>query len=248
MIGSETKALRPCPGMWPARARLRRIMLISDSAAGLQKQEEYVEYPVIMEFYQSLLWRWLPTLLLSLSLLVLCSSCTEIQSRSIPAAVAAPEPHTHALAEQFFMLGDYERALLEYEQIYETALALDDKNHALYGLACTQMMLARTKEQLVEAIDNLQKWDVNKGTAPFTENRHLLILALKQQGNLLLEKDHTFIDQENRQKSVIANLQSKISEMTAENENLQIELKKLQKQIEEIEAIDENVQSKRKPL
>ena len=36
--------------------------------------------------------------------------------------------------------------------------------------------------------------------------------------------------------------------MTAENENLQIEIKKLQKQIEEIEAIDENVQSKRKPL
>ena len=114
-----------------------------------------------------------------------------MQHQNYSATAVAPEQHTHVLAEQLFMIGDYENALLEYEQIYETALSPEDKNHALYGLACTQMMLARNKEQLVEAIDNLQKWDANKGTAPFTENRHLLILALKQQGTRLQEKDNT---------------------------------------------------------
>ncbi len=201
-----------------------------------------------MNVCQSMLSRWMTVLLLSIPLLFLCSSCAEIPPQSIPASAAAPKQHAHALAEQLFMLGDYERALLEYEQIYETALSMEDKNLALYGLACTQMILARNKEQLLEAIDNLQKWDVNKGTAPFTENRHLLILALKQQGTLLLDKDNTLTKQDNQQKSVIADQQSKITQITAENENLQIELKKLQKQIEEIEAIDENVQNKRKPL
>lgn len=201
-----------------------------------------------MEVYQSLLWRWLPALMLSIPLLFLCSSCIELPPRSNPASAAAPAQQAHALGEQLFMLGDYQGALLEYEQIYETALSRDDKNQALYGLACTQMMVARSKEQLVEAIDNLQKWDIHKGTAPFTENRHLLILALKQQATHLQETDNTSAERENRQKSVIADQQSKITEMTAENETLQLELKKLQKQIEEIEAIDENVQSKRKPL
>lgn len=201
-----------------------------------------------MDIYQSWLRRRLPALLICLSLLFLCSSCIVKPPKSIPASAAAPEPQPHALAEQFFMLGDYERALLEYEQIYDTAPSLKDQNHALYGLACTQMMLAGTKEQVFEAIDNLQKWDVDKGTATFTENRHLLILALKQLQTLLREKDHTFSARKNQQKSVITKQQAKITKLTSENENLQIEVKKLQRQIEELEAIDENVQSKRKPL
>ncbi len=181
-------------------------------------------------------------------LLFLCTSCAEMQRQNSPVPATLPEQHNPALAEQFFINGDFENALLEYEQIYETALSWEDKNHALYGLACTQMMLARNEDQLVEAITNLQKWDAKKGTASFTENRHLLVLALKQQSTLIEEKNKTLKERENLQNTVIANQQLKITQMTTDNENLQIELRKLQKQIEEIEAIDENVQNKRKPL
>ena len=160
----------------------------------------------------------------------------------------APVNDTQTFAEQLFINGDFENAILEYEQIYDTALSPEDKNSALYGLACTQMMLARTEEQLVESISNLQKWDANKGTAPFTENRHLLLLSLKQQSGLIVKKKTAFVERENLQNSLIANQQIKISQMTSTIESLQSQIKKLGNQIKELEAIDENVQKQRKPL
>lgn len=198
-----------------------------------------------MNAHQLVLFRQAPTVILAVLLLFFSTSCTALQRQNFPVPT---DHHTHALAEQLFLNGDFENALLQYEQIYETALSPEDKNHALYGLASTQMMLARNANQLIESIGNLQKWDASKGTAPFTENRHLLVLALKQQGTLIEEKNKTLTERENLQNSVIANQQLKITQMTAANEQLQLEIKKLQKQIEEIEAIDENVQSKRKPL
>ena len=190
---------------------------------------------------QSLFVRRLCPLLL---LLALCSSCKIMQMQAFP----PPAEHTQAFAEQLFINGDFENALLEYEQIYDTALSPEDRNHALYGLACTQMMLARTEDQLVEAISNLQKWDANKGSAPFGENRHLLVLSLKQQGELIQEKNKALIERENLQKSLIADQQIKIAEMTSNMDKLQNQIKKLRNQIEEIEAIDENVQKQKKPL
>lgn len=160
----------------------------------------------------------------------------------------APAEHTQAFAEQLFINGDFENAILEYEQIYDTAFSPEDKNHALYGLACTQMMVARTADQLVEAIDNLQKWDANKGSAPFRENRHLLVLSLKQQGEFIEEKNRTQIERENLQKSLIADQQIKIAKMTSTTNNLQSQVEELRNQIKELEAIDENVQKQRKPL
>lgn len=160
----------------------------------------------------------------------------------------APAEHTQAFAEQLFINGDFENAILEYEQIYDTALSPEDKNHALYGLACAQMMVARTADQLVEAIDNLQKWDANKGSAPFRENRHLLVLSLKQQGEFIEEKNRTQIERENLQKSLIADQQIKIAKMTSTTNNLQSQVEELRNQIKELEAIDENVQKQRKPL
>lgn len=197
-----------------------------------------------MNVYQSVLFRRASTALVAVILLFICTSCAEWKKQKFP----VPADHLiHSVAEQHFLNGDFENALLQYEQIYETALSPEDKNHALYGLACTQMMLAHNANQLVEAIANLQTWDANKGNAPFTENRHLLILALKQQSTLI-ERNKTLTERENLQKSVIANQRVKITQMTTANEQLQVEIKKLQKQIEEIEAIDENAQSKRKPL
>ena len=196
--------------------------------------------------YQSVLFRRRPTVLSAVLLLFLCTCCTPLQQQKFP--VLAAKRHAPSLTDQLFIKGDFENALLEYEQTYETALSREDKNQALYGLACTQLILARNTDQLVEAINNLQKWDAGKGDAPFTENRHLLILALQKQSTLITEKNKSLAARENLQNAVIADQQLKITQMTTTNEQLEIEIKKLQKQIEEIEAIDENVQSKRKPL
>jgi hypothetical protein len=183
-------------------------------------------------------------LLLVLLLLPLCNSCTMTQLRTF----TIPTDDTQAFAEQLFINGDFERAILEYEQIYETALSSEDRNQALYGLACSQMMVARTDEQLIEAISNLQKWDANKGTAPLSENRHLLVLSLKQQRELLEEKNREKIAREAEQISLIDGQKIEISQMMSTVEKLQNQIEALQNQIEALEAIDENVQEKRKSL
>jgi hypothetical protein len=198
----------------------------------------------VMRTYQTLLtWRC-RQLFLSLLLLSLCSSCTLLQ---LPAFPVSAEPGL-AFAEQLFINGEFERALHEYQQIYETAQSPEEKNLALYGLACSQMMLARTDEQLVEAIGNLQKWDAIKGTAPFRENRHLLVLALKQQGELIKEKNKEQAAREAQQITLIDNQKKKIAQMVSTVENLQNQVKELQYQLQALEAIDENVQEIRKTL
>jgi len=179
-----------------------------------------------------------------LLLLQLSCSCTVWQ---LPEFIS-PANHTQAHAEQLFINGDFQNALLEYEHSYETALSPTEENQALYGLACTQMMLAENQSQLIEAIGNLQKWDANKGSAPFTENRHLLMLALQQQSGRMEQREKTLTDRDNQKNALIANQQLKISQLTANAEQLQSRINQLQTQIAELEAIDKNVQENRKPL
>ena len=170
------------------------------------------------------------------------SSCTSFISSFDLVQPQEEEVKTaQASADILFINGDFENALLEYEQIYETALSHEDRNSALYGLACTQIMLANSDLQLIEAIDNLLRWDANKGPSPFTENRHLLTLALRQQSYLIQQKHVALATREKRKNNVIAYQKKKISQMSGT-------LKNLQNQLEELEEIDETYQEKRKPL
>ena len=182
--------------------------------------------------------------LLALFFLTLCCSCTMMQLPTL----SLQAKKTQSFAEQLFINGDFKGALQEYKQAYETAPSPEARNMALYGLACTQMMLAHDDDQLVEAINNLQKWDAQKGTAPFGENRHLLVLALKQQSERIQKRSKTQAKNENQKNSLIANQQIKIVQMTSTIETLQSQIEKLQNQIAELEAIDKNVQEKRKSL
>jgi len=170
-------------------------------------------------------------------LALLLASCTQLQLPNKPLAPTAPQ----ANAEKLFINGDFENALVEYEQIYKTSLDLKDKNNALYGLACTQLMLARSDEQVLEAISNLQRWDAMKGSDPFMENHHLLILALKRQSELIQEKNLELVERETQKNTLIEHQRIKISQMATT-------LEKLQKQLTELEAMDETIQEKRRPL
>jgi hypothetical protein len=183
-------------------------------------------------------------LMVLMLLLLLCSSCAMLQ---VP-PLEVPAKNIEAFAEQLFLNGDFETALLEYELIHKTALSPEDKNHALYGLACTQMMLAHNEEQFIEAINNLQKWDAAKATAPFSENRLLLVLALKQQSKRLTEQDKERIVRETAQTTLIDDQKKKISEMMSTVQKLHTQIEELHNQIAALEAIDENVQEKQKAL
>lgn len=183
---------------------------------------------------------------LFLLLLALCSSCIVVQQPK--SSAPAENTRSRSLAEQFFLNGDFEKALLEYQQIYQTALSAEERNHALYGLACTQMMLAHSEEQFIEGIGNLQKWDADKGNAPFSENMQLLVLSLKQQSKRIEENNKDRIARETEQMVLIDEQKKKISEMTSTVEKLQTQIEELNNQITALEAIDENVQEKQKSL
>jgi hypothetical protein len=177
----------------------------------------------------------------SAAILLFCASCAQPPPPAPPPEpVAVAEPVQDA-AEILFLNGDFANALLEYELVSETALAAEDRIPALYGLACTQMMLAHSEEQLGEAIGNLEKWDAEKGAAAFTENRRLLILALKYQSKFMQNEILEQAILAKQKDSLIADQNVKITQMATIVDNLQ-------KQLEELEAIDENFQEKRKPL
>jgi hypothetical protein len=170
---------------------------------------------------------------------ILCSSCAQ------PPAPEPPEPEElpsyQSRGDELFLNENYADALLEYEHDYETALAPEDRNHALYGLACTQLVLAYSDSQMTEAIDNLAKWDDEKGDIALTENRHLLVAALKIQGQRILKIHQEQSHLAKQKNNIIANQRKKITQMVNTVDNLQ-------KQLEELEAIDETLQEKKKPL
>lgn len=101
--------------------------------------------------------------------------------------------------------------------------------------------MARNDRELAEGIGNLEKWDEEKGNGPFQENRHLLVLSLKQQGELLIKRNREQQKQGNRKDRRIANQKEQIAQLT-------VTIEMLQKQLDELEAIDENFQEKRKTL
>jgi hypothetical protein len=176
----------------------------------------------------------------TLAVLLCCASCAE-------PPLPPPEPPAPAAevvvdaTEALFLNGDFANALLEYEHISETALAPEDRIPALYGLACTQLMLARSDEQLAEAIATLEQWDTEKGSSALTENRRLLILALKHQTQFMQNKILEQATSAKRKEILIAQQKEKITQLGAFVGNLQ-------KQLDQLETIDENVQEKRKPL
>ena len=144
-------------------------------------------------------------------------------------------------AEILFLNGNFKEAQDEYEKLLAAASTAQDYQIALYGLACSQLIQARNDTELLKAIGNLQKWDALKGGEPFVENYHMLILALKQQGELIRQKNTIQALHDKNKNILIRSQKKRIAQMA----NI---VKKLQNQIEELEKIDQTFQEKRKPL
>lgn len=130
---------------------------------------------------------------------------------------------------------------MQFEHDYETALAEDDRQLALYGLSCTQLAQATGDEQLVQAIANLEHWVEEHEKNPGDINPRLLVVAFKAQGERLHVKGQELSRLVKRKNGIIASQRKKITEMADTVDNLQ-------KQLEELEAIDETLQERRKAL
>jgi len=168
----------------------------------------------------------------------LCGGCAKPPEPSPPPPLQMPQ---QSVGEKLFLSQDYAGALLEFEHDYETALAPEDRIQALYGLACTQLVLAHSNNQLAEALSNLDKWDMDKGDTQLPENRSLLLTALKIMNDHLEKRNQEQLRITKQKNSLITHQRKKIAQMANTVDNLQ-------KQLEELEAIDETLQEKKKPL
>lgn len=168
-----------------------------------------------------------------LLLFVLCCSCNQIQI----ATVHQDQLPSTLSAEILFINGNFKEALEKFQEIYKTSTSEEEQTLSLYGIACSQMMLAKNDAKFLESIKYLQKWDAQKGSKAFTENRHLLVLALVHQSELLKKRNL----QARKKNSVIAYQKKKIQQMSETLENLRT-------QLTELENLDENFQELKKPL
>lgn len=178
------------------------------------------------------------TFLFSTCLLALISlsGCAPIQDFAL---IPDDDGEIQQKAERLFINGDLQNALLQYEHIRDTTLSNQQRTRALYGLACTQIILAESDDQLAEGILNLNRWSSEKGTDNVVENRHLLVLALMRQRERLLRQQ-----QERRNKNKIQRRQ--ISHQKKVISRLGETMTNLQNQLKELEALDEHYQEQKR--
>lgn len=167
---------------------------------------------------------------------IFSSSCTQAPPSPEPIKPAGP-----SVGETLFLSENYEKALAEYSTHYETAVTPEDRSHALFGLACTQLTLAHSDSQLAEAINTLEKWEAENVGSPSLENPRLLVIALKALNERAQKKSQEHAQLLKRKNTAIANQKKKIAQLGGTVDSIQ-------KQIDQLEAIDETLQEKKKSL
>lgn len=185
------------------------------------------------------------TIILLLSLLSFLAGCAPL---NLP-PLEQPTENSRKIeaAERLFINGNFHQALVEYEQLSHQNLSPREKDHVLYGIACTRLMLAANEEELVLAINDLQQWDINKGSARFSENRHLLVMGLQQQAALIRERNKIQAKKDMQKNTLIDDQKKSIVDQNEKISQLNSQLEKLQTQLLELEKVEENVQEKRIP-
>ena len=145
-----------------------------------------------------------------------------------------------------FQNKDYEKALEIYRMLSELARDEGIRKKALYGLACTRLILATTPEELSESIILLDAWtqlDMQEAVEGYSLFLEPLLLQKgfpdkkEKMPDVSSELEHTIAGQEKE----ILLLKRRIKEMEKENE-------KLNHQLNSLEDIDKDIKKKMKEL
>jgi hypothetical protein len=161
-------------------------------------------------------------------------------------ALKGPPPDYEIAALKRAQGAFFSEDFAEAEQIFTDILANSDKgvykNEALYGVACTRMMVAEDVERYKAAIRLLETWRLQGvGINEFGENPRMIIQALA--------RSVTFLECEPEIKYVINKKNDElVKKQQDEIQKLYDTIGRLQHQISVLEAIDQETQEKRKPL
>ncbi len=183
-------------------------------------------------------------------LLLILTGCSAIQNR------LTDPPDADALSlnrgDEAFKNKDYQKAL----EIYSTLSRLSEnekiRRKALYGLACTKLILAETVNDLNESII---LWDVwSQLVPPVTEDedpRMLKPILLRKALPGITEEGVKKRSNTSKNKVTLKTLEtkeSKILQLETQLKAVEKEKQTLKQQISSLEAIDQKIQEKKKEI
>lgn len=167
-----------------------------------------------------------------------------------------------------FEKGDFEAAEKIFQDLRSAGNPLI-KRQAIYGLACTHLMIAENRAEYIEAVYLLDQWRRISSDAFGPEDPRMflsffpeMIYQKSKKENKASENEKTmeepFLFMKYDYEKEIEALQRRIRSMEkrlkiidtqkAEMEEMEDELKKLKDQIETIETIDQEIQEKKQGL
>ncbi|NLI34647.1 MAG: hypothetical protein GX422_17975 [Deltaproteobacteria bacterium] len=202
------------------------------------------------------------------AILVLCllglgiTACAP--SRAVqPAAVSTPRPAEVELrlwreGVESFSKSDYEKALALFETLSESARDSEMSRKALFGLASTRLVLAKTQAEFNEAMVLLNCWKEIAPAEMSSEDPRLLLSALERFSEFSAAETPRPKTRRKDRDIVYSNflacrnsLQLKEKEMERMKSRLESrdrEIKKLKSQIESLEAIHQKFQERKQEV
>lgn len=151
-------------------------------------------------------------------------------------------------AEAAYFAGDYNTAGEFFAKIRRTSTTEEHQNHALYGIACVEIVTAEQSGDVRAALSALQGWrEPEKVKGGFYENPRMIISALRSRVDLLYrepEPQQESLEEEEGSSSA----SQKEREQQEQIAKLKEKIKTLEHQISVLEAIDQEIQEKRKPI
>ncbi len=167
--------------------------------------------------------------------MLLCTSVLLFSCSVVPVVISSdPDMQKLKLGETLFEQEHYKEAEKTFIAVLEAHIPINTANTAVYNLACTRIMQAKTLEDLSNALILLDTWRQTSQPIISVENPQMVITAQKKIAQII-EADVIARQLEDKKNKQIILQQSKMIET-------------LQHQISALEAIDQELQEKKKPL
>jgi len=197
-------------------------------------------------------------MLVFVSLLIMIAGCSTLDTvlYGSPEAQKTDPPDADALTlsqgAEAFRNGAYEIAIEIYSGLSQLAEDEKARRKALYGLACTKLVMAETANDLNESIILWDTW--SQLLPPVTEDedpRMLKPVLLRKALPGMDEKRVKKRTDASKNKVNLKTLEAKdtqILQLEAQLKEMEKEIAKLKQQISSLEAIDQKIQEKKKEV
>ncbi|RJP76251.1 MAG: hypothetical protein C4522_18730 [Desulfobacteraceae bacterium] len=152
-----------------------------------------------------------------------------------------------------FQAGNYQKALEIYSILSQLSENKTTQRKALYGLACTKLVLAKNQTELNKAIILWDTWSQTVPQGSYDEDPRMLrpILTEKNMSGIIPKKQIVIIENPEQDRITSKIIQSKTDEIKNLQNRIasqQKEIETLKHQINSLEAIDQDMLQKKKDI